>query len=321
MSTSGSAILGVGAYRPARIVGNEEICGRIDSSDDWIRRRSGIASRRFAGAGETVLTMAAEASRKALAQSGTDPQEVDMVLLASMSFTEQSPPGAPRVADLIGAGAAAGLDVNAACSGFCYALALADGMIRAGQARRIVVVGSERMSDIVDPADRGTAFLFGDGAGAVVVGRADSAGIGPVSWGSVGCQHGLIGHDHAWGEKPERPYMRLAGPEVFRWATTIVPEVSRRALRAAGIGVGDLGAFIPHQANLRIVEAAARSLGLPPTAVVARDVVHTGNTSAASIPLAMEDLMSSGAVRRGDRALLVGFGAGLTYAAQVVTLP
>ena len=317
----GSAILGVGAYRPSRVVGNDEICGRINSSDEWIRKRSGIVSRRFADDGETIVGMAAEATRKAVAQSGTHPRDVDAVVLASMSILEQSPPSAPRVATLIGARNAAGLDLNAACSGFCYALAVADSMVRSGQVDRVVVVGSERMSDIVDPDDRGTAFLFGDGAGAVVVGPAESQRIGPVVWGSDGERHELIAHDGSWRDGGAWPYMRMAGPEVFRWATRQVPETATRALAAAGVRVDDLGAFIPHQANLRIVEAAARALGLSPRTVVARDVVHAGNTSAASIPLAMDDLLSRGAVAAGESALLVGFGAGLTYAAQVVTLP
>ena len=318
-AAAGSALLGVGAYRPARLVGNDEISPTLASSDEWIRRRSGIVTRRFAGDDETVVFMAAEAARKALAQAGTDPRDVDMVLLASMSLLTQSPPSAPQVAELIGARNSAGVDVNAACAGFSHALALADGLIRAG-ARRVVVAGSERMSDIVDPTDRGTGFLFGDGAGAVVVGGSETAGIGPVVWGAEGNGRALIAQDGPWGGEG-RPYLRMAGPEVFRWAMRTVPEISRRALGAAGVSVAELDVFIPHQANLRIVEGAARALRLPPRTVVAREVVHAGNTSAASIPLAMEDLLSRGEVTAGDRALLVGFGAGLTYAAQVVRLP
>jgi 3-oxoacyl-[acyl-carrier-protein] synthase-3 len=318
-AVTGSALLGVGAYRPARLVGNDEISPAIASSDEWIRKRSGIVTRRFAGADETVAFMAAEAARKALAQAGTDPRDVDVVLLASMSQLAQSPPSAPHLAELIGARNSAGLDVNAACAGFNHALALADGLIRAG-ARRVVVAGSERMTDIVDPADRSTAFLFGDGAGAVVVGPSKAAGIGPVVWGAEGGRRDLIAHDRPWGAG-ERPYLRMAGPEVFRWATATVPVISRQALQAAGVDVAELDAFIPHQANLRIIDSAARALGLSPRTVVARDVVHSGNTSAASIPLAMEDLLSRGQLNTGDRALLAGFGAGLTYAAQVVTLP
>ncbi len=321
---AGSRILGVGAYRPVRVVGNDEICARIESSDEWIRRRSGIVTRRFAGPGETVISMAAEAARKAMAQSGTDPAEVDAVLLATMSFLEQAPAAAPRVAHLLGARSAGALDLGAACSGFCYALGLADALVRSGGARHVVVVGSERMSDIIDPEDRSTAFLFGDGAGAVVVGPAERPGISPVVWGSDGQHHRLIAHDRSWpdsGADGLRSYLRMAGPEVFRWATRVVPETSRQALAAAGLRTTDLTAFIPHQANARIIDAAAKSLGLAPHTVIARDVVSAGNTSAASIPLAMEHLLAQGTLPSGTPALLVGFGAGLTHAAQIVTLP
>jgi 3-oxoacyl-[acyl-carrier-protein] synthase III len=320
---AGSRILGIGVHRPPRVVGNDEIAPRIGSTDAWIRQRSGIVTRRFAGPGETIVTMAAEAARKAAAQAGVDPGDIDLVLLASMSFLEQAPAAAPRVARLLG-GNAAGMDVSAACAGFCYGLATADALVRAGTVRHVVVVGSERMSDIVDPEDRGSAFLFGDGAGAVVVGPTRTPGVGPVVWGSEGEGHRMIAHDRSWLDTRDVPgpwpTLRMAGPEVFRWATRVVPEVSRRALLAAGVGVTDLAAFIPHQANARIVDSAVRSLGLAPHTAVARDVVRSGNTSAASIPLAMDDLSSRGEAAGGP-ALLVGFGAGLTYAAQVVTLP
>jgi 3-oxoacyl-[acyl-carrier-protein] synthase III len=316
-----SRILGVGAYRPARVVTNDEICTRIDSSDTWIRRRTGVVSRRFAGLDETIVSMAADATSKALVQSGTDPHDVDLIVLASMSRLEQSPPAAPRVAEQIGAERAGALDINAACAGFCYALALADASVRTGQARRVVVVGSERMSDVVDPTDRSTAFLFGDGAGAVVVGESERPGLGPVAWGSDGRRHELIAQSGPWAPGRNESYLRMAGPEVFRWATYTVPRISAQALDAAGVAVEDLAAFIPHQANLRIVESVARALRLGPHTVVARDLVHSGNTSAASIPLAMEDLVSSRRTAPGGLALLVGFGAGLTYAAQVATLP
>ncbi|MFI6084349.1 beta-ketoacyl-ACP synthase III [Streptomyces sp. NPDC051217] len=321
----GSRILGVGAYRPTRVVDNDEICARIDSSDEWIRRRSGIVSRRIAGPGESVVSMAVDSARKAMAQAGTDPAEVGMVLLATMSFLEQAPAAAPRVAHLLGARSAGSLDIGAACSGFCYALGLADSLVRSGDARTVLVIGSEKMSDIIDPDDRGTAFLFGDGAGAVVVGPSDTPGIGPVVWGSDGERHHVIAHDRTWLDVRDTagpwPTLRMAGPEVFRWATRAVPEMSRQALEKAGLEVADIAAFIPHQANARIIDAAATSLRLAPHTVVARDVVTAGNTSAASIPLAMDELLSQGTLSSGDLALLAGFGAGLAHAAQVVALP
>ncbi|GGV19625.1 3-oxoacyl-[acyl-carrier-protein] synthase 3 [Streptomyces filipinensis] len=321
----GARILGTGVYRPSRVVGNDEICARIDSSDEWIRRRSGIVSRRFAAQQETVITMAAEAARKAVAQAGIDPGEVSMVLVATMSFLEQAPAAAPRVAALLGARGAGGLDISAACSGFSYALGLADALVRSDQARFVVVAGSEKMSDIVDPTDRGAAFLFGDGAGAVVVGPSKEPGISAAVWGCDGEQHRLIAHDRSWlelrGGQGPWPYLRMAGPEVFRWATRMVPQISRQALQKAGVTVADLAAFVPHQANARIIDAAARSLGLAAHTVVARDVETAGNTCAASIPLALDQLLSTGQVASGDLALLVGFGAGLTHAAQVVVVP
>ncbi|MEU9336957.1 beta-ketoacyl-ACP synthase 3 [Streptomyces sp. NPDC048290] len=318
----GARILGVGAYRPSRVVSNDEVAGPIDSSDDWIRRRSGIVTRRFAAPDDTVVEMAASASLKALAQSGVAPGAVDAVLLASMSVLEQSPPAAPRLAHRIGASAAGAVDVGAACAGFVHALATADSLIRAGNARYVVVAGAERMTDIVDPADRGTAFLFGDGAGAVVVGPAAAPGIGPVVWGADGARHTAIAHSAPW-QAPgvPRPTLRMDGPAVFRWAVETVPRAGRAALSAAGVAPDDLAAFVPHQANLRIIDAAAARLGLPDHVVVARDVVRTANTSAASIPLAMEELLARGAVPSRGLALLVGFGAGLSHAAQVVALP
>lgn len=321
----GARVLGVGAYRPARVVGNDEVAGPIDSSDEWIRRRSGIAARRFAAPDETVVGMAAAASVKALAQAGVAPSSVDTVLLASMSHREQSPPAAPRVAHLMGAAAAGAMDVGAACAGFCHALAAADSLIRSGSSRYVVVVGSERMSDIVDPTDRGTAFLFGDGAGAVVVGPSAEPGIGPVVWGSEGGRQEAIAHSSPWpavgAAAAAPPTLRMDGPAVFRWAVATVPRTARAALDAAGLTPDDLAAFVPHQANLRIIEGAAAALRLPPHVVIARDIVRAGNTSAASIPLAMEELLARGAVPRGGMALLVGFGAGLAHAAQVVALP
>ncbi|MFB7897878.1 beta-ketoacyl-ACP synthase III [Streptomyces xiamenensis] len=321
----GSRILGVGAYRPTRVVGNDEICERMGSSDEWIRRRSGIVSRRFAGPDETVITMAVEAASKAIARSGIHPSDVGMVLLATMSFLEQGSAAAPRVAHQLGARSAGSLDVAAACSGFCYALGLADSLVRSGDVLNVVVIGSEKMSDIVDPGDRGTAFLFGDGAGAVVVGPSDTPGIGPVVWGSDGERHHMIAHDRTWLATRDTPgpwpTLRMTGPEVFRWASRAVPEISREAVEQAGIGIADLAAFVPHQANARIIDTAAASLGLAPHTVVARDVVTAGNTSAASIPLALNELLSKGTLSSGDPALLVGFGAGLAHAAQVVTLP
>ncbi|GLZ28591.1 3-oxoacyl-[acyl-carrier-protein] synthase 3 protein 1 [Lentzea sp. NBRC 105346] len=320
-----SRIVSVGAYRPAREVGNDEVCALIDSTDEWVRRRSGITSRRYASADETVVTMGEEAARIALSRAGLDVSEVDTVILATMSHLHQSPAAAPQIASRLGTKCAA-FDISAACAGFCHALGVADALVRGGCAEHVLVVGSEKMTDIIDPLDRTTAFLFGDGAGAAVVSPSDVRGIGPVEWSSDGGNHHLIEHSSSWldlRDKPdaEWPTMRMSGQEVFRWATQHVPEAAAAALAKAGVRADELAALVPHQANLRIVETIASKLGLPPHVAVARDVVTAGNTSSASIPLALDALLSSGEVAPGGSALLVGFGAGLAVASQVVTLP
>lgn len=321
----GARILGIGAYRPRRIVGNDELEARTGRSDAWIRRRTGIVERRWAEPGETVMDMAVEAAHKALADAGVAPDRVDMVLLTSMSNVRQSPGGAPEIAHRLGTGSAA-LDLNAACAGFCYGLGLADGLVRSGTADHVLLIGSDKMSDIVDPYDSSAAFLFADGAGAMVVGPGDRAEIGPVVWGSDGGQRHLIAHSATWvdhRDQPELPWptMRMAGTEVFRWAVGEIPAVAEKALSAAGITAAELDAFVPHQANLRITDALAARLALSPDVAIARDVQYAGNTSAASVPLAIDRLREIGAVSRGGRTLLVGFGAGLSWAAQVVRLP
>ncbi|MEV0135453.1 beta-ketoacyl-ACP synthase 3 [Dactylosporangium sp. NPDC050688] len=321
----GTRLLGVGAYRPDRVVTNDEVCGPIDSSDEWIRQRSGIVSRRHARPDETVVSMAAAAARDALAFAGVPAARVDTVIVASMSNLQQSPPIAPEIAHRTGAGSAAALDVGAACAGFCHGLAVADALVRAGTSGYTLVIGTERMTDIIDPRDRSTAFLFGDGAGAVLVGPAGLPGIGPVVWGSDGARSGLIAHTDSWlavRDKPDFwPTMRMAGQEVFRWAIQQVAPTARAAVGAAGLDVADLTAFVPHQANLRIVDKLAAALRLPDTVRVARDVVDTGNTSAASIPLALHAMLTGDAPPPSGPALLTGFGAGLSYAALVVELP
>ncbi|MEV4623140.1 beta-ketoacyl-ACP synthase 3 [Asanoa sp. NPDC049573] len=323
-AVGGSRLLSVGGYRPARVVSNAEICTRIDSTDEWIRRRSGIASRRFADDSETVVSMAAAAGRQALDRAGLEPADVDAVLLASMSRVQQTPPAAPQVAQQVGAAGAAAIDLGAACAGFCHAIAVADGLIWAGSARHVLVIGSERMTDIIDPTDRSLAFLFADGAGAVLVGPAPEPSVGPVVWGSDGSRAGLIGHQEPWTsmrEKPDfYPTMTMAGPEVFRWAVQEVTATARAALTVAGLDPSSLAAFVPHQANARITDKMAADLGLPPSCVVAGDIETAGNTSAASIPLALDAMLAAPDAPHGP-ALLVGFGAGLSYSAMVVDLP
>lgn len=323
--TRHSALLGIGGYRPRRVVGNAEICRLIDSTEEWIETRSGIVERRFADHDETLPMMAATSAEKALAQAGTTPAELDLVLVASMSNLVQTPPLAVRVAHELGAGAAAGVDLSAACAGFCHALAMASDAVRAGSARRVLVVGAERMTDIVEPTDRTISFLFADGAGAVVVGDSDTPGIGPVVRRADGAHSEALRMTAPWataeGAAPERPWMRMDGRRVFRWAMDEVAPALARTVGEAGLTPAELGAFVPHQANLRMIELMSERLGLTGATAVSRDVVRSGNTSAASIPLALEALLASQEASTGDTALLVGFGAGLNFASQVVVLP
>jgi 3-oxoacyl-[acyl-carrier-protein] synthase-3 len=318
-------ITGVGGYRPARVVTNAEICERIDSSDEWIRERSGIESRRWAAPDESVVDMCLAAAGKAIAQAGISPEQVGVVLVATVTHPLQTPSAAADVAYRLGATNAAAFDISAACAGFCYGVGMANDMVRGGSAEHVVVIGCEKLSDFTDSYDRSTAFLFGDGAGAVVIGPSDEPGIGPTVWGADGSQYDAITQRASWidvrDHNVEFPMLTMQGQKVFRWAVWQMAPVAKQALEAAGIEAGDLDAFIPHQANLRIVDSLVKTLKLPDHVPVARDIAETGNTSAASIPLAMERMLESGEVKSGGTALLIGFGAGLVYAAQVVVLP
>jgi 3-oxoacyl-[acyl-carrier-protein] synthase-3 len=318
--------MAVGSYRPERVVTNDEIAGRIDSSDEWIRERTGIVERRFAAYDESVCDMALAAAEKALAGAGVAPEAVGMVLLASVTHPYQTPSAAAEVSDRLGATNAGALDVGAACAGFCYALGLADTIVRTGTSEYVVVIGVEKLTDFVSLDDRGAAFIFADGAGAVVVGPSDHPGIGPVVWGADGSQKDAITMTQSWIEYRDEPaehypVLTMQGQAVFRWAVGEISKVCTQALEAAGITSDDLVAFVPHQANMRITDAMVRALKLPEHVVVARDIATTGNTSAASVPLALDALIESADLPSGGLALLVGFGAGLAYAAQVVELP
>jgi 3-oxoacyl-[acyl-carrier-protein] synthase-3 len=321
-------IVGIGGYLPERVVPNREICGRIDATEEWIVRRSGIRERRVAAVDETVAVMGHAAATKALAAAGVAPRDIDCVIAATMTHMVQAPAAATEIAELLGTGAnvAAAFDLNAACAGFCYAVNLARNMVAAGSARYILVVGADRMTDVVDPADRDAAFLFGDGAGAVVIGPGDTPAIGPAIWGSDSARRSAIVQPVHWPqlrEEPDTPwpYLEFEGRAVFRWAVTEMGRVAGQALDAAGVRAADLAAFVPHQANMRITDALVSTLDLPSTVAVARDIEDTGNTSAASVPLALDRMLSRAPGTSGGLALLMGFGAGLLYAAQVVRLP
>ena len=320
-----AAMLGLGVHRPERVVTNDEICEVLDSTDEWIQTRSGIRTRRFAADDETLIGMSISASERALKAAGVDAHQIGCVIVATSTHPEHTPASAPQVANGLGI-TAAGFDVSAGCAGFCHALNLAASMVRAGQESHVLVVGVEQLSRFMDPTDRGTAFIFADGAGAVVVGPSDAARIGPTAWGSDGSQAHVItqtpsclgGPSHS---DADHPVVQMEGTAVFRWAPFAMAKVAHEALGLAGIGVDDLDAFIPHQANLRITQTLAKNIGLPDSVAVATDIVDSGNTSAASVPLAMEAMIRQDEAVPGDTALLIAFGAGLSYAGQVVTLP
>jgi 3-oxoacyl-[acyl-carrier-protein] synthase-3 len=311
----GASLTGLGAHRPAERRDNLAIAERTGSSDTWIRERSGIVTRGVAAPDESVVEMAASAGAKALAAAGVDATDVGLVLLATCSMPGPLPGGSPEVASLLGATRAGASDIGAGCAGFAYALGLAADTVLTRTADHVLVVGSERLHDLVDHDDRGTAFLFGDGAGAAVVSAAAVDSLGPVVWSHDGDQHAKL---TIHGSPPR---LAMEGRAIYRWATTSLPDLCRRACDEAGIAVEDLAAFVPHQANLRITESVVHALGLPDSVVIARDVVDSGNTSAASVPLALDRLLELGELRSGDKALLFGFGAGLTAAGLVVTCP
>ncbi|SCD85817.1 3-oxoacyl-[acyl-carrier-protein] synthase-3 [Streptomyces sp. DvalAA-14] len=318
-------ILGVGAYRPRRIVDNDEVCRYIDSSDEWIRSRTGIRTRRWAGPDETLGAMAEQAASKAIAAAGLTPDDITCIIAATFTHLMQTPAIATEIAHRLGATRAAGFDVSAGCAGFVHGVVLASDAVRA-RGGHVLVVGVERMTDILDLTDRSTAFIFGDGAGAVVVGPSPTPGIGPVVWGADGGQADAISQSVPWDvlkKDPGHPFpsLRQDGQRVFRWAVYEMSKVALRALDEAGVRAEELDAFIPHQANERIIDSMTRSMGLPERVTVAKDIVTNGNTSGASIPLAMEAVLSSGAAVSGETALLLGYGAGLSYAALVATLP
>jgi 3-oxoacyl-[acyl-carrier-protein] synthase-3 len=318
-------IYAYGAARGEIAVPNDDLVGPIDSSDEWIRQRTGIVTRTRAVPETDAIDLATDAAREAIERSGVDPSQVDAVIVATVSNPKQTPSVSAIVADRVGANPAAAYDLNAACAGFAYGVAQADALIRAGAAHYAVVVGAEKLSDIVDPTDRSISFLLGDGAGAVVIGPSDTPGIGPTVWGSDGSKADAVGMNHTLTEFRDGlapwPTLRQEGPTVFRWAVWEMVKVARQALEAAGVEASDLAAFVPHQANMRIIDEFAKQLGLPDTVVVGRDIETTGNTSAASIPLATHRLLEENPGLSGGLALQIGFGAGLVFGAQVVVLP
>lgn len=318
-------IYALGASRGHQVVTNDDIAGPIDSSDEWIRQRTGIITRKRADQEQSLIDMAAEASNEAISKAGIKPEEIGTVILATITFPYQTPSGASLLAELVGAHGAAAYDISAACAGYCYGIAQADALVRAGTSKYVLVVGGEKLSDFIDPADRSISFLLGDGAGAAIVGPSDHPGISKSVWGSDGANWDKVGMTSSILDfrdgKAQWPTLIQEGQSVFRWAVWEMAKVAKQALAESGLEAKDLSALVTHQANIRIIDEFAKQLELPESVVVARDIVDTGNTSAASIPLAMHRLLAEGKVQSGGYALEIGFGAGLAFAAQVVELP
>ncbi len=318
-------IYALGASRGHQTVTNDDIAGPIDSSDEWIRQRTGIVTRTRADKGQSLIDMAAEAANEAIAKAGIQPSEIGTVILATITFPYQTPSGASLLAEMVGAHGAAAYDISAACAGYCYGIAQADALVRSGTSKFVLVVGGEKLSDFIDPTDRSISFLLGDGAGAAIVGPSDHPGISRSVWGSDGANWDKVGMTSSILDfrdgKAQWPTLVQEGQSVFRWAVWEMAKVAKQALAESGLEASDLSALVTHQANMRIIDELAKQLELPESVVVARDIVDTGNTSAASIPLAMHRLLSEGKVKSGGYALEIGFGAGLAFAAQVVELP
>jgi 3-oxoacyl-[acyl-carrier-protein] synthase-3 len=311
----GTRVLGLGHYRPSNVVTNHDLIARgVDTDDEWVKSRVGIAERRWADPDETVVDMAEQAASKALAASGVEASSVDLVVVATCTMPSPVPAAAPNLAARLGIDAPGAYDINSGCSGFVYALNAASAAVLTGQATNVLVVAAERFSGWLDMTDRSTCIILADGAGAAVVGPSETTGVGPVVWGSDGAQFDTVVIDE------ESRFFRQEGQAVYRWATGEMAPVAIEACRRAGVALEDIAAFVPHQANLRIIEALARRIGLP-NAIIARDIVTSGNTSAATIPIALSRMVERGEIPSGAPVLLLGFGSGLAYAAQVVLAP
>ena len=329
-----SRILGYGAARGEVLVHNNDIVEAINSSDEWITQRTGISTRHRASENQSVADLAFGSAHDALAAAGVEGADIGAVIVSTISHPYATPSLATLVAEEIGSTCPA-YDISAACAGFCYGIAQADALVRSGAAQNVLVIGVEKLSDFIDNTERSISFLLGDGAGAAVVGVSDEPGIAPTVWGSDGSRWGTVGMTHSLLDIRNRdfvqnpvgedekiwPTLRQDGPSVFRWAVWEMAKVAQQALEAAGITADELGALIPHQANARIIDQMAKTLKLPESVAIARDIADAGNTSAASVPLAAHRLLRENPELSGKFALQIGFGAGLAFAAQVVVLP
>ena len=321
----GSQILAYGAARGDLVVPNDDLVGPIDSSDEWIRQRTGIVTRTRASAEVGVKDLSLTAAKEAIVRSGIALETLDAIIVSTISFPYPTPSLATLLAGELGRPEVIAYDISAACAGFAYGIGQADSLIRSGAARNVLVIGAEKLSDFVSPTDRSISFLLGDGAGAAVVGPSDAPRIGPTVWGSDGDHWDTIrmtgsSIDFRDG-KAEWPTLEQDGRTVFRWAVWHTAKKIREMLELSGIGIEDVDVFVPHQANMRIIDELAKQLKLPEDVVIGRDIAETGNTSAASIPLATHRLLEEGAAKSGDVLVQFGFGAGLAYAGQVLVLP
>lgn len=316
-----SRIAGTGSFLPSAPVTNDELAKRVDTSDEWIRTRTGIRQRHLAAPGQTASDLALEASRNAIAAAGIDAGDIDLIIVATSTPDFVFPSTACLLQAKLGVKGCPAFDLQAVCSGFVYALATADKFIRSGQHRCALVVGAEVFSRILDWNDRGTCVLFGDGAGAVIL-RADSKpGIMGTILHADGSHAGILSvpGQVCGGNVTGHPFLKMDGPAVFKFAVRVLDEVAREVLEMCNVRVSDLDWLIPHQANVRILEATAKRLGIDPEKVVVTVDIH-GNTSAASVPLALDVAVRDGRVKRGDKVMLQGVGGGFTWGAVLVEM-
>jgi 3-oxoacyl-[acyl-carrier-protein] synthase-3 len=319
-----SILAGVGAYLPERAVSNEELAASLATTDEWIRERTGIRQRHIAGPHETCAFMGTAAAKAALASAGAEPSDVDGIILATATPDQAFPAASVRVQAALGVPGGFAFDVSAACAGFLYALSVGDAMIRAGQARGVLVIGSEVYSRILNWQDRGTCVLFGDGAGAVLLRAGEGSGsqdrgVLSTHLHAQGTLGDILYIDGAVGQRDKPGHLVMNGREVFRHAVTRLAEAVEEALAANGLTHADVDWLVPHQANLRIIDAMGRKLGLPPERVVVTVDRHA-NTSAASVPLALAEAWQAGRIRRGDLVLLEALGGGLTWGSALVRM-
>lgn len=314
-----SRIIGTGSYLPEKVMTNDDLARTVDTSDEWIRSRTGIRSRHIAAEGQLASDLALPAAQRALQSAGVAAGEIDLIIVATTTPDMIFPGTACILQSKLGIAGCPAFDVQAVCSGFVYALTIADLFIRAGQARRVLVVGTEVYSRILDWSDRGTCVLFGDGAGAAIVAASETPGILATKLHADGNYKDMLcvpGSVNA-GKVSGSPFVHMDGGSVFKFAVRVFEDGANEVLDAAGLTVSDLDWFIPHQANIRIMEATAKKLGLPKEKVIAT-VHHHGNTSAASIPLALDEAVRDGRIRPGQTLLLEGVGGGFTWGAVLL---